>query len=687
MRRPHLRAIPRRVAEESVFAARWLRSVTIIFFLLPLYLVISSQRAATRIFHRQNTLGEEKWWTVRGARRLSRIGVPKGAMDRFELVELAVHNMLLRRSRAFVTIGGMALGIGTIVFLVSLGYGVQQLVVSRVARLDELQQADVVAHAGSQLRLSDESVVKLEQIDGVGQVLPLISVVGKVMYQNSAADVAVYGVTTEYLRQSAIQPSHGQLFDSNERTIAAASLPSSAVQGIALEASGSATVGQLATEQVEVSIEPTQWLKIRSAPRTTAPVIGYSRREAGQLLASEVWGEAYPEAGASQVTDVAGRPLNKWLAADFPLWEKTDCVPGSDDFCEVGGYQPQVDENGSQIEESGYTAQIGMEIAAAYGLGSGSGAVLGESIDLLSLLASSSATASDSAEQALMALASGSGLLTQEQQTKTVALASVAKRQAVVNQAMLKVLGITENEAVGKQFEVQFISTSTSARDPSERLESEKAQYSIVGVVPSDGTPLFYVPLIDLRSLGVDKYAQLKVVAKDKELLSTVRRQIEALGFVSTSVVDTLERIDQLFNTARWVLASLGIIALSVASLGMFNTMTVSLLERTREVGLLKAMGMRSQEVRDLFLTEAMVMGFLGGLAGVSVGVVLGKLVSLVISIMAISKGQGFLDVSYVPPAFALLVFVGALIVSVCTGIYPARRTTKISALNALRYE
>src|SRR3990167_2725018 len=94
------------------------------------------------------------------------------------------------------------------------------------------------------------------------------------------------------------------------------------------------------------------------------------------------------------------------------------------------------------------------------------------------------------------------------------------------------------------------------------------------------------------------------------------RKQVEALGMKTSSVTDTVDQINRLFSTLRLILGLLGIVALSVASLGMFNTLTVSLLERTREVGMMKAIGMRSSEVRDLFLTESMTMGFFGGIGG-----------------------------------------------------------------------
>jgi len=86
-------------------------------------------------------------------------------------------------------------------------------------------------------------------------------------------------------------------------------------------------------------------------------------------------------------------------------------------------------------------------------------------------------------------------------------------------------------------------------------------------------------------------------------------------------------------------------------------------------------------------LTESMIMGFFGGVLGIVVGVVLGKLAGLGLSFFAIFKGVGFVDISYVPISFVLVIIFLSLLVGIATGIYPAKRATKISALNALRYE
>jgi hypothetical protein len=108
----------------------------------------------------------------------------------------------------------------------------------------------------------------------------------------------------------------------------------------------------------------------------------------------------------------------------------------------------------------------------------------------------------------------------------------------------LQLLNIAENEAVGKVLNLSFVVVGELLDDPSIRLESAPLDYSIVGVIPDEGTPIIYVPFLDVRSLGVNRYSQLKVIAKDQNSLDTVRRNIESAGYGTVSVADTVAQID-----------------------------------------------------------------------------------------------------------------------------------------------
>lgn len=124
-----------------------------------------------------------------------------------------------------------------------------------------------------------------------------------------------------------------------------------------------------------------------------------------------------------------------------------------------------------------------------------------------------------------------------------------------------------------------------------------------------------------------------------------------------------------------------------VGSLGMFNTLTVSLLERTREVGLLKTMGMKSKEIREVFLSEAIIMGVYGGIVGIIIRVIGGYVISFIISIISVLRGYDGLTITYLPLTTAMGIILLSAFTGIATGFYPARRATKISALDALRYE
>jgi ABC-type lipoprotein release transport system permease subunit len=103
--------------------------------------------------------------------------------------------MKAKKNRAVVTIGGVAVGVGAIVFLVSVGYGLEKLVIGRVAKLDELKMADVSLGQLSAAKLNNDSMDKIKTMANVTDVVPVISMVSKVKFNNSILDVMSFGVS------------------------------------------------------------------------------------------------------------------------------------------------------------------------------------------------------------------------------------------------------------------------------------------------------------------------------------------------------------------------------------------------------------------------------------------------------------------------------------------------------------
>lgn len=259
-------------------------------------------------------------------------------------------------------------------------------------------------------------------------------------------------------------------------------------------------------------------------------------------------------------------------------------------------------------------------------------------------------------------------------------------REAVVNTSMLTQLNIAVNDAVGTSFDVYF-KIPKNLLDNDSNTQSEKISYKIIGVISDDTSPQFYIPFIDLRSLGINTYSQLKVIVNSENNLQQVRDKISVLGYITNSAADTKNQVNNLFNIIRIGLFFIGMIGLSISALGMFNTLTVSLLERTREIGLMKAMGMKSDEITTLFLTESMILGLLGGTFGLIIGYVTGQILNIGVYLIFIKQLPNVVSLTSIPGYFVLFIFILSLIIGVVTGIFPATRTKKISVLDTLRYE
>jgi ABC-type antimicrobial peptide transport system permease subunit len=637
----------------------------------------------------------------------------ENTINRTNLIQLALNNMKFKKSRTFITIGGMAIGIGAIVFLVSIGYGLQNLVISRVASLNEMQQATISPPVGGDALINDATLARIGEIQGVESVLPQIDAVGKVSIGGSVSDMVVYGVTSEYLRQSALKPVAGKIFESDELSLVLPDEQNGTVAG-AFTATKFAKYQQPFAE-VDFQVHPDTWVMVHEEPNSKSRVLGYTKRGDGVNFGVAYWGAKYYGNLLAEGVDEQGTVYHTWIRAKLPLWERENCDVDEQPECLEGTYLPIV-ESESQIQRrvKGFVAHKNME--SQFVLSKSSGEVLGSTteeagernraadevldVDVNDWIGEVlQENTDDGAAGTTDATGANNGVLeeieldelaseaAESEETAQVELGEKAVRQMIVNTEALKILGLTQEEAVGKKIDLSIAITGDLLDDGEETLQSVPAEYEIVGVIPDGRSQVLYVPFIDIRSLGVTQYSQVKMVAKNQEVLEDARTAVENIGFATSSVADTVAQINNLFDTIRTVLFLIGMAALAVASLGMFNTLTVSLLERTREVGLMKAMGMRSNEVHELFLTESMIMGIFGGLAGLVIGFAGGQLASLGLTFFALSSGEGYLNISFIPPTFIIIIMVLSLIVGLITGLYPARHATKISALNALRYE
>jgi ABC-type lipoprotein release transport system permease subunit len=183
-------------------------------------------------------------------------------------------------------------------------------------------------------------------------------------------------------------------------------------------------------------------------------------------------------------------------------------------------------------------------------------------------------------------------------------------------------------------------------------------------------------------------YDTAVVRVADPVQLTAVRRKITELGFGSFSIVDELDQIRTVFLIIDSVLGLLGGISLLVASFGIANTMIMSILERTREIGIMKAIGAEDREIKLIFFVEAAVIGVVGGVIGVLLAWGIDALANrLAYRFILKPQGASFIDFFDLPLYLSLGAILFALVVSILAALYPASRAARIDPVRALRHD
>src|SRR3989454_7000124 len=222
---------------------------------------------------------------------------------------------------------------------------------------------------------------------------------------------------------------------------------------------------------------------------------------------------------------------------------------------------------------------------------------------------------------------------------------------------------------------------------------------TIVGVFDEQASQTsMRIPLEDALAAGAENrgltpdalrqgtgYSGIAIEADDSQNVAGIVRSVQELGFSSFSLKQVVEQIDKGFGVFRGILAGIGGVALLVAAIGIANTMVMAVLERTREIGIMKAVGASPRDIRAIFLSEAALVGAFGGVIGLVLGILGGRAIELVIRNLNPQSNPAPIFVVDAPLALGALGL--ALLVSLIAGFLPSRRAMRMSALSALRYE
>lgn len=233
-----------------------------------------------------------------------------------------------------------------------------------------------------------------------------------------------------------------------------------------------------------------------------------------------------------------------------------------------------------------------------------------------------------------------------------------------------------------------------------DRIEIEGQNFRVVGISDTIGNPSddsqAYVPLEAYREIfnTSEEFALIYVNVLDGFDNAEVKEDVEKAlrrsrdvkegeeDFSVSSAEQLMEAFSSIFGIVQVVLVGIAAISLLVGGVGIMNSMYTSVLERTKDIGIMKAIGAKNEHIMFLFLFESGLLGFIGGVAGVILGVGIAKLVEF----GAMSAGDGMLKASIsaelIFGALLFSFFVGAL-----SGLLPARNAAKLNPVDALRYE
>ena len=256
--------------------------------------------------------------------------------------------------------------------------------------------------------------------------------------------------------------------------------------------------------------------------------------------------------------------------------------------------------------------------------------------------------------------------------------------------------------AVGTQ--VSFTATSGAlmpALTTNQVTRPAPVTFIVVGIVSSDympaGSPGAFAPngvmrtywsaLAGPNSWKGGEYSSITLLADAGMSVGPLRSNVDALGFQTQTFGDQFRNFEDLLGKLRIALLGLAIVALLLACLGIANTMYTAVLERTKEIGVLKALGARSRDVMLLFLAEATGIGLAGGLIGALVAVGLGRLGNAAVDRLTQSVANAGFDVFRTDVPIVLIAIVLAVVLSSVSGLLPALRAAVQDPARALRYE
>jgi putative ABC transport system permease protein len=250
----------------------------------------------------------------------------------------------------------------------------------------------------------------------------------------------------------------------------------------------------------------------------------------------------------------------------------------------------------------------------------------------------------------------------------------------------LQLFGIEDPaEAIGKTVSFRLLVPSRDDPTVTNEVRVER-RYVIKGVSKDEASISAMMLMSELeKHVAITEYGRARVRVVDNQVLDPVTDDLIEMGFNVVALSKTVDQATKIFQGIQAVLAAFGGVALVVSAIGMFNTMTVTLLERTSEIGIMRTIGASQFDIKILFLSEATIVGFLGGIVGILIGLFIGISLNVILNFVASQFGGTAVALFHFPFTFLLFISIFSGVVGFMTGVFPAKRASSLDPLDAIR--
>lgn len=264
--------------------------------------------------------------------------------------------------------------------------------------------------------------------------------------------------------------------------------------------------------------------------------------------------------------------------------------------------------------------------------------------------------------------------------------------QVLIGEKILKAIKIDPKDIVGK--EIEIIINNADGID----ITPVSKNMKVVGVIDENFENSQSIVMTAKDAAQIKGYSTLKtnyfensgydevtVVANEVGDVEKVTKQLKKLDYMYTSNLDTAKSMEKILNGINSAFAVLGVIVLIVSAIGIVNTMTMAVMERTKNIGIMKSVGADSSAIRTIFLVQSSLIGVIGGVVGIMLGKGVNSLAELLINSKLSSEGMSIVISVGLPWYIILAIFIFSIVISLLSGIYPAIKASKLDPIEALR--